>query len=99
MKTFDLTPNELSAAFALVEACLEEMGGKRPSDLERDEFTWISVRTLCETGLWTWPQAKGTLSSLDKKGFVQIEMDGDREASFVTTDGWRWLDTVWDSRP
>lgn len=88
---FNLTENEMRAAKVLVQECLDGMGGTRPSDLANDEFTWCEAATLIEAG-WSKKAAAGTYGSLIEKGFVSSQKDGD----YVTTDGWRWLDTVWE---
>lgn len=98
MKTFDLTENELRAAMVLVADCLNDMGGKRPSDLEYDEYTWQWAWTLQQAG-WSRFEAAGTYGSLVEKGFIQLDV-GDQRGSpndCVTTEGWMWLDTVWDA--
>jgi len=89
MKTFSLTEKEMIAARRLVQVCLHNMGGKRPSDLEQDEYTWVDISDImCD---FSRHEAAGLMSSLDLKGF--IAKDGDW---YVTTSGWRWMDTVWD---
>ena len=97
-KTFDLTPKELVAAHYLVKSCLRGMGGKRPADLGKDEYTWIAAEDLIKVG-YSHHEAAGLFSSLFSKSFIYTEPKGKhgRTESFVTTDGWKWFDTVWDS--
>ena len=92
--TFDLTQNELAAALVLVNSCLDGMGGKRPSDLEHDEYTWVDAKDLMATKKWNKNEAAGTFGALMAKGLV---MEYDRNEWCLTTDAWRWLDTVWDA--
>jgi len=89
--TFDLTDKELAAARILVETCLSNMGGKRPLDLDADPYTWVSIEDLTSKG-YSKHEASGLFGSLSVKGFVS----GDPKDSAVTTEGYRWLDTVWD---
>lgn len=98
MKTFDLTENELRAAMVLVADCLDSMGGNRPSDLEYDEFTWQWARTLIDAG-WSRFEAAGTYGSLAEKGFIQLNASDNPGGAndVVATQGWKWLDTVWDA--
>lgn len=91
--TFDLTKREKAVAIALVKICLDGMGGDRPSDLEHDEYTWVEPKDLVPLG-YTLNEARGFFASLQVKGFVQDYDDGDWT---VTTPGWRWVDTFWDS--
>lgn len=101
-KTFDLTELETKAAIALVQACLDGMGGGRPSDLEYDEFTWVDTNDLTEGMDVTKHQAAGLFSSLHDKGFIfkngdQFDTFGNRQASWaVATKGWKYIDTIWD---
>lgn len=88
---FHLTENELKAAFALVKSCLDGMGGSRPSDLERDEFTWVSASDLRDAG-WDKHSAEGTFGALVTKGVVRENNPGE---FFLVTAAWRWLDTIW----
>lgn len=89
--TFDLTANELKAALVLVRECLDFMGGQRPSDLDNDPYTWCDAQTLIDAG-WTKEAAAGTYGSLAEKGFIHLDQEGD----FVTTEGYQFIDTVWD---
>ena len=105
MKTFDLTPNELKAALVLVKECLDGMGGKRPGDLEHDEYTWIAPEDLIKAG-WGNEAAAGTWGALEAKGIIQEYAAAQKArpgrkakpAEYIlTTAAWRWLDTVWDA--
>lgn len=91
-RTFDLTANERRAARLLVRQCLINMGGDRPSDLDDDPYTWVSVDDLVGAGGWSLPAAKGTFSSLLAKGFLQDTGDG----LAVSEEGYRWMDAIWD---
>ena len=90
--TFTLTENELKAALVLVKSCLDGMGGTRPADLAKDEYTWVSANDLVEAG-WSRHEAAGTFGALMEKGMISPY---DKDASTLTTPAWRWLDTVWD---
>lgn len=90
----NLTKNELGAALVLVASCLHNMGGTRPIDLEQDEFTWIGIDDLMRKG-WNRHEAAGTFGALMEKGFVS---EYDRNEWVLTTQGWRWLETVWDEQ-
>ena len=68
-KTFNLTAKEHAAAIHLVQSCLDGMGGKRPSDLADDEFTWINIGDLVVKG-YSQHAAAGLFSSLSAKGFI-----------------------------
>ena len=92
MKTFDLTEKETKVAKLLVGECLAGMGGNRPSDLEYDEYTWVDPKDLKVHG-YTINEARGYFSSLQVKGFLYDYGDGEW---VVDTDGWRWVDTIWD---
>lgn len=94
MTTFNLTENETRAALVLVKSCLDGMGGKRPSDLEYDEYTWVSAKELMEAG-WNKNEAAGTFGALMEKGMV---VEHDRNEWALTTEGWRFLDTIWDNK-
>lgn len=96
MKHFELTAGELKAAKILVQSCLDGMGGSRPSDLEHDEYTWVNIDDLVREG-YSQAQAKGFFSSLHKKGFIDGEYDPTQCETFVTTDGWKFIDTVWEN--
>ena len=91
-KTFQLTENELKAAMVLVKSCLSGMGGKRPADLEHDEYTWVDANDLIKAG-WSKHEAAGTWGALLEKGIVEVYS---RTEWVLATDAWRWLDTVWD---
>jgi DNA-binding Xre family transcriptional regulator len=98
-KEYQLTENELRAAFVLVGWCLKNMGGKRPADLDDDPFTWAYPDTLIEAG-WSKEAAAGTWGALLDKGVVAFY---DRNAGgwdeFCVCDPfWQWLDTVWDEK-
>lgn len=99
MKTFNFTPKELQAAVILVKVCLDGMGGKRPSSLEHDEFTWVDGKDLMQYG-YTRHEAAGFFSSLSEKGFIAGYFAGMKSnqqcETYVTTEGWRFIDTVWD---
>lgn len=90
-KTFDLTENELSAAMTFVKACLANMGGDRPADLEDDECTWVDANDLITSG-WTKHEAAGTMSALASKAVIFEHEPGEW---VLETAAWRWLDTVW----
>ena len=100
--SFNLTELETKAAITLVQACLDGMGGSRPSDLEYDEYTWVEPSDLTEGMNISKNQAAGLFSSLHDKGFIfrngdQFDMFGNRQASWVVaTEGWRYIDTIWD---
>lgn len=94
-KTFDLTANELKAALIFVRECLNNMGGKRPADLEHDEFTWIGPSDLTSKG-YSKEEAAGTMSALEKKGVISL-YDFKKREWVLETAAWRWLDTVWDA--
>ena len=91
-KTYNLTPKEMQAALAFVDSCLRGMGGERPSDLESDEYTWISANDLVEQS-WNKHEAAGLMSALSEKGFISEYEPGQW---IVETSAWRWIDTVWD---
>lgn len=99
MKTFELTEKEMRAAVMFVASCLDAMGGKRPSDLETDELTWVDINDLIAMGGYNRHEAAGLMGSLCEKGFL-LDYDNDpaKDAAnwVVTTEGWKWLDTVWD---
>lgn len=92
--TFDLTTNELKAALVLVKSCLDGMGGSRPADLGNDEYTWVSAKDLMDAG-WNKNEAAGTFGALMEKGLVS---EYDRNEWALTTEAWKWLDTVWDAQ-
>lgn len=101
-KTYNFTENELRAALALVTVCLNGMGGKRPADLEQDEYTWIDPEDLIRAG-WSRFEAAGTWSALDQKGAIMLyetknpRMGRDRDSWVLQTSCWQYLETVWDS--
>lgn len=87
---YELTDNEMKAYTALVKSCLWGMGGKRPSDFEDDQYTWIAAEDLIDAG-WSRHEAAGTLGALEAKGLVYL--DG-RDSTL--NDQWREFDKVWD---
>ena len=91
-KTFDLTENETLASLALVKPCLAAMGGKRPADLEDDEYTWVDITVLTDAG-WNRHEAAGTFGALMEKSIVS---EYDKNEWVLTTAAWVWLDTIWD---
>lgn len=99
MNMFDLTELETKAAVTLVQCCLDGMGGKRPSDLEDDEYTWADpVDLVSQMGI-SRHQSAGLFSSLSNKGFICDYGEDDSSQKYnwyVTTAGWRWVDTIWD---
>lgn len=97
---FDLTREETKVALLLVRGCLQAMGGKRPADLENDEFTWVMPQDLVKAG-YTRFQAAGFFSSLSQKGIIAGEFGtkiGDVCETYLTTEAWRFLDTVWENK-
>ncbi len=101
MTQFDLTPAELKVARILVQSCLDAMGGSRPSDLESDPFTWVNIEDLMAEG-YSRHEAAGFFSSLSQKGFIEGEFGtkkGDPCETFVSDNGYRWMDTQWDATP
>lgn len=94
MTTFNLTKNELAAALVLVKSCLDGMGGKRPSDLDNDPYTWVSAKDLMAAG-WTAAEAAGTFGALIEKGVVFQES---KTEWTLGTDAYHFLDTVWDAQ-
>jgi len=98
-KTYELTENELRAAFVLVGWCLKNMGGKRPADLDDDPFTWAYPDTLIEAG-WSKKAAAGTWRTLLTKGVVEWYgwNEGGWDEFIVCDPFWQWLDTVWDGK-
>lgn len=97
MTTFDLTEKEFAAAKIFVQSCLNAMGGKRPSDLEYDEFTWISIEDLMKKG-YSRHEAAGLMSALSNKGFIYDEDPEETQAAHwvVETSAWQWMDKHWD---
>lgn len=93
MTKFNLTANEERAALILVLECLAGMGGDRPSDLADDEYTWCDAKTLMSHG-YSAAEATGTFGALKAKGFVE---DYDRNEWVVATEGWQYIDTIWDA--
>jgi len=95
-KTFVLTANELNAAMILVKSCLYGMGGKRPSDLEHDEYTWVNPKDLIDAG-FSKHEAAGTWSALMDKGVVQFwdETEERGKEYILATEAWKYLDTIW----
>lgn len=92
-KTYDFTPGELKVAMILVASCLDGMGGKRPADLEHDEFTWIDLGDLISKGYSRF-EAAGFWSSLADKGAI---FEYDENEWVLQTSAWQFLDTVWDA--
>ena len=92
MTTFDLTEKEERAAYFLVRSCVRNMGGKRPADLEHDEYTWVDAQDLVSIG-YTRHEAAGLFSSLADKGFI---FESEPKEWAVNTPGWQWFDTIWD---
>jgi len=92
-KTFDLTANETTASMILVKSCLYNMGGKRPSDLDHDPLTWVEAKDLIRAG-YSKPEAAGTWGALDAKGMI---FEHNPKDWAMTEDGYRYLDTIWDS--
>jgi len=97
-KTFDLTEKEFKAARIFVASCLISIGGKRPSDLADDEYTWIELTDLTDAG-YSKHEAAGLMSALDAKGFIMDYDPTEKHAAhwIVTTAGWQWMDTVWEA--
>jgi hypothetical protein len=93
MTTYRLTDNELRAALVLVTSCLRGMGGKRPSDLDNDPYTWVQARDLMNKG-WNANEATGTFGALQMKGLVS---EYDDNEWVLTTAAYEWLDMVWDA--
>lgn len=94
---FSLTEKELKAAKILVTSCFTNMGGKRPADLERDEFTWVSIEDLMAEG-YSQHEAAGLFSSLRDKGLIAGDAKqrvGDVLETFMTTEAWKYLDQFW----
>jgi hypothetical protein len=98
-KMKDLTNNEMKALMIFVKSCLNGMGGKRPSDLEHDEYTWIGLRDLTNAG-YNRHEASGTMGALEEKGLIydSCEPQDDGTALYILgTETWKWLDTQWDN--
>lgn len=92
---FALTEKELKAATILVQSCLSNMGGSRPSDLDADPFTWVEIKDLMEEG-YSQNEAAGLFSSLSSKGFIGGEYNTKSCDTFVTTEAYRFMDTMWE---
>lgn len=88
----NLTENETRAALILVKECLLGMGGKRPSDLAHDEYTWVDAKSLMSHGYSRY-EAAGTFGALMDKGFVYQE---DKTTWVLSTAAWQYLDTIFD---
>jgi len=86
-----LTEGELKVARILVQECLNGMGGKRPSDLEHDTYTWAWADTLIENG-YSRHEAAGYWSSLEKKGVISHWEGKDY---VVNDDVWQAFDPIW----
>ena len=86
----ELTKNELHALVVLIKSCLYNMGGERPADLESDPYTWVNIYDLVDAG-WSKPEASGTFSSLDSKGILSIDTEGDS-----INECWNDLDLIWE---
>jgi hypothetical protein len=98
-KTFDLTTNETCAVLELLKCCLDNMGGKRPADLEHDELTWVEPSDLQDAG-WSKHEAAGTFSSLIEKKVIAYngkKPDSKKNEYYITTSAWRWADTIWET--
>lgn len=91
MTEFKLTARELIVANTLIKECLNNMGGTRPIDLDKDPYTWVSVSDLTNKG-YSKHEASGFFSSLSEKGFLE---EPEPKVWAITEDGYRWLDTVW----
>lgn len=91
--TFTLTENETLAALALVTSCLNGMGGKRPSDLHSDPYTWVDAKDLMAAG-WSAPEATGTFGALQEKGLVSAYSSKEWTLNMDAVD---YLDTLWDT--
>ncbi len=89
---FNLTKKEFKAAEIFVQSCLDAMGGERPSDLEQDEYTWISLGDLTAKG-YSRHEAAGLMSSLADKGFIS---EHEPHQWVVETRAWQWIDQYWD---
>lgn len=93
----DLTDNQKAALKALVENCLDGMGGEHPLDLRDDEYTWAEPEDLVHAG-WTKDAAKATFNELIDADAVQSGyedgLNGD-EMYAVATSAWEWLAHHW----
>lgn len=94
MYNSNLTANELAAALVLVKSCLSGMGGKRPSDLDNDPYTWVDAKDLMKAG-WSAPEAAGTFGSLIEKGFIDAISSTEWA---MRTEAYQFLDTIWDAQ-
>jgi hypothetical protein len=86
-----LTEGELKVARILVQECLNGMGGKRPSDLEADAYTWAWADTLIENG-YSRQEAAGFWSSLEKKGIIYHY---ERKDYVLNDEVWQSFDAIW----
>jgi hypothetical protein len=86
-----LTEGELKVARILVQKCLNGMGGKRPSDLEADAYTWAWADTLIENG-YSRHEAAGFWSSLEKKGIIY---HWERKDYVLNDEVWQSFDAIW----
>lgn len=91
MYNSNITANELAAALVLVKSCLNGMGGKRPSDLDNDPYTWVSAKDLMAAG-WTAAEANGTFGALIEKGFIDTIS---KTEWALRTEAYQYLDTIW----
>ena len=82
----ELTTKEREALRALVNECLENMGGQTIEDLEEDPFTWVTVQDLTGRTTFTTAQARGLFASLQVKGLLQ-DSGPDADDWFITETG------------
>ena len=84
-----LTENERIVLKALVDNGLENMGGKVPEDLLDDNFSWFYLSDITERTNFNKNEAAGYISSLNEKGLIIEDDNGDPKAAhwFVTEDG------------
>ncbi len=92
--TFSLTDKETQALILFTQSCLDGMGGKRPSDLEDDTYTWISEKDLTRGG-FSKHQAAGLISSLSEKGVIY---EYEPNQWVLADEGFRFADTIWDKQ-
>ena len=94
---FDFTENEKLAALQLVSYVLTE---ERPIDMlcESEPLLWVDASILTDAG-WSKHEAAGTWGSLDKKGAIYIDTDGNDDGcweDYVTEDLLLWAEKNWD---